>query len=207
MLVIGVLLVNHVMLQGFHYALDAGHWLVRDLFDVDVEESFPTWFSSALLLSCAAALHVIASTAMGERKRFGWHWRLLSLGFLALSVDEVAGVHESLNTATEFSWTIPGAIVVACVGAAYINFLRNLPPKTCFGFLLAGSLFVGGAVMVEHATDWYLEHHEIDSLGYNLLTALEEGMEMLGALVFLNTLLAYLGTETPTQTGVDVTVE
>ena len=54
-------------------------------------------------------------------------------------------------------------------------------------FLLAGAIYGGGAVGVEHFTD-----SEVNSLHYNMWTALEEGMEMLGVIVFIYALLDYL---------------
>jgi hypothetical protein len=50
-------------------------------------------------------------------------WRILGLGFCFLSLDEVVGLHETLNTVTDFSWTLPGAAVAAIVEFIYIPFL------------------------------------------------------------------------------------
>ena len=41
-------------------------------------------------------------------------------------------------------------------------------------------------------TDWYLEDHDIDTLGYNLLTPVEEGLEMFGVVLFIDCLLRYM---------------
>ncbi len=196
-LVVLVLLINHVMLQVFHYQWDAGHWVLRDLFDVDEEENFPTCYSAFALLVAAGLLYAIACRKAREQDRFTRHWFVLGLGFLALSVDEVAGMHEALNTVTDFPWTIPAAFAVAVVAILYLKFLLHLPLPTRIGFLLAGMLFAGGAIGVEHASDWYLENHSMDTLGYNLLTALEEGLEMFGVVLFINSLLGYMDTKNP----------
>jgi hypothetical protein len=44
------LITVHVVLTVIHYEISELPWLVRELFDVDEEESIPTWFSSAILL-------------------------------------------------------------------------------------------------------------------------------------------------------------
>lgn len=203
-LVVLVLLINHVMLQVFHYQWDAGHWVLRDLFDVDEEENFPTYYSAFALLIAAGLLYAIALRKASEQDRFTRHWFGLTLGFLAMSVDEVAGMHEALNTITDFPWTLPAAFAVLVVAILYLKFLLHLPLPTRIGFLLSGMLFAGGAIGVEHATDWYLENHSMDTLGYNLLTALEEGLEMLGVILFINSLLGYMDTNTP---GISLLIE
>lgn len=203
-LVVLVLLTNHVMLQFFHYQWEAGHWVLRDLFDVDIEENFPTCYSAFALLCSAGLLYAVACRKARENDRFTRHWFGLMLGFLAMSVDEIAGMHEALNTVTDFPWTIPAACVLLVVAALYVKFLLHLPLPTRVGFLLSGMLFAGGAVGVEHATDWYLENHSMDTLGYNLLTALEEGLEMFGVILFINILLGYMD---PGTTRVSFVVE
>lgn len=191
-LVVLVLLINHLMLQFFYHQWDVGHWLLRDMFDVDEEENFPTCYSSFALLFSAGLLYAIASQKRREQDRFAPHWLGLSIIFLAMSVDEIAGMHEALNTVTEFPWTKPAAVVAVVVAMIYVRFLLHLPVPTRNGFLVAGMLFTGGAIGVEHASDWYLEDQSMDSFGYSLLTVLEEGLEMLGVVLFINMLLGYM---------------
>jgi hypothetical protein len=191
-LLVLILVANHVMLQAFHYYSEKGHWLVRALFDVDREDSLPTWCATVLLLLAAFLLYLIASAKSRVADRFLRHWWLLACGFLLLSIDEVAGLHESLNTVSEISWTKPAAVLLAVVGLIYLPFLWHLPRRTSIGFVVAGAIFCGGAVGVEHATDWYLELYSDDSFGYNLLTGVEEGLEMLGVVMFIGELLRYM---------------
>ena len=51
------------------------------------------------------------------------YWYGLMLAFAALSMDEVAGLHEIFNSLVDFSWAIPGGIAAAVFGMAYIRFL------------------------------------------------------------------------------------
>ncbi|MFP8877143.1 MAG: hypothetical protein VCB99_09590 [Myxococcota bacterium] len=67
--------------------------------------------------------------------------------------------------------------------------MRALPSKIRFLFILAALIYVGGAVGVERATDWYDVHDLLDTLAYNLWTAVEETMEMAGVIVFIYALL------------------
>ena len=50
------LITVHVVLTVIHYEISELPWLVRELFDVDEEESIPTWFSSAILLLASLTL-------------------------------------------------------------------------------------------------------------------------------------------------------
>ncbi len=54
-------------------------------------------------------------------------------------------------------------------------------------FLLAGAIYAGGAVGVEHWTG-----ADVNSLHYNMWTTLEEGMEMAGVVVFIYALLDFM---------------
>ena len=121
------------------------------------------------------------------------YWLGLALAFGLLSLDEIAGLHETLNSIFESSWGILGTVAAAVFGLAYVRFLRDLAASTRWRFLAAGILFFGGAVVVEMATAWYDDTDLLDTLSYKLWTAVEEGLEMTGVLVFLHALLGYMG--------------
>ncbi len=166
---------------GFHY------WQLA-LFDLDEEESFGTWFNSGILLIAAALLVNQARVVRAQGSAWRRSWLVLGIGFLAMSVDEIAGMHEWVNTMMEdTSWTVIGFPILVLVALAYLPFLWYHRWRTGLLFLLAGAIYGGGAVGVEHFTD-----SEVNSLHYNMWTALEEGMEMMGVIVFIYALLAHM---------------
>lgn len=124
-----------------------------------------------------------------------WHWLGLSVGFALLSVDEIAGMHETLNSVTDISWAVPGGILALLVGLSYLKFLWRLDRRTAVWFAIGGAIFLGGAVGVELYTEPFLENDQLNTLAYNLWTGLEEGMEMAGVLVFLSVLLRLMKRE------------
>lgn len=187
-----LMLTVHSLLTIVHYKFFELPWLLRELFDVDEEESIPTWFSSALLLLTSVVLFVTASLTRQMKGSNAAYWSGLGLGFGFMSVDEIAGFHETLNTVTDFSWALPGLLVVAIVGVAYLRFLTSLPSATAIRFMMSGAVFVGGAVGVELATEPYLYDDALDTMAYNLWTPVEEGMEMGGVIMFLSALFDYL---------------
>jgi hypothetical protein len=185
------LITVHVVLTFIHYEISELPWLVRELFDVDEEESIPTWFSSAILLLASLTLLYFYHVKKMIQDKYQYAWLGLALGFLFMSVDEVAGFHETVNSVISYSWAILGLIVATVIFGIYSRFLWSLPASIAARFILAGAIFVGGAVGVELATEPYLYNDELDTLGYNLWTAVEEAMEMGGVIYFLSVLSQY----------------
>ena len=184
-----ILVTCHVGLTLYHYQVESLPWLPwRQLFDVDEENNLPTWFSGFLLSVVAACGWICAQRKRSDRDRWQVHWHILAGGFLLLSLDEVAGIHETINSLIVMNWAIPGGLLAAAIGLAFIPFLRGLPSRTAMLFLAAGVFYLGGAVGLEIVG----EPMEADTVSYHLLTAVEEALEMGGALLFLHSLLRYM---------------
>jgi hypothetical protein len=188
-----ILLVTfHVSVMFIHYRVTDVSYLAKDLFDLDEEQSFGTWFSSLMLFACAGLLLLIAARSTNASKTQSAGWTFLGLGFALLSVDEVVGLHEIFNTVSDYSWTIPGFVIAAVAGVAFLPFIASLPARTRRFFILAGLIFVAGALGVERATESYMHADLLDTLDYNLSTALEEALEMSGVIVMIFALLDYV---------------
>ncbi len=168
----------HLALAYYNYRIEEVPWLIVQLFHLDEENNIPTWFSSFLLLNVAAVLYL---AALSKEGKYRIHWFLIAAGFLILAMDEVAGLHESFNSAIEMNWAIPGAILITIVGLIFVPFLLSLERRLAGLFLLSGFLFVSGAIIVELLS----QDMDEETLAYNVAVALEEGLEMLGALFFL----------------------
>ena len=168
------------------------------LLSLSYEQNLPTFYSAALLLACSLLLALVALGAKRNAERFVAGWWVLSAGFLYIAVDEVLSFHEeaskllALGGVLHFSWVVPAAILVLLIGAAYVPFLRHLPRSMCIRFLVAGAIYVGGAVVMELPLGYWTVHHGTDNLGYGLIDAAEEAMEMLGLNLFLLALVDHL---------------
>ncbi len=187
--------------------------------NISADSSIPTWYSSLALLLCSILLATIAATKKQQGERYALHWGLLSAIFLILSIDEVARIHEtlggvsaSLATSVGFTpsgfiyyfWVVPGAVFVLVVLLVYVRFLLHLPKGTLLLFLVAGGVFVVGALGVEMLGS-RLEYDVIQSRGkfmnapvntqvmYVVAVAIEELLEMLGIVIFVYALLSYMG--------------
>ncbi|MDI3285123.1 hypothetical protein [Polyangium sp. 15x6] len=162
------------------------------------EGNVPTFYTAALLGFTSLLLALAAAATKRPGERFVAHWWGLSAGFAYIAVDELFEFHEMAGTFVElsgvlyFSWVLPAAVVVLLVGLAYIPFLRHLPRKTRIRFLVAGAIYVGGAVGMELPLGYWTEQNGTHNLGYGLIDAVEESLEMLGLNLFVLWLVDHL---------------
>ncbi len=162
------------------------------------EGNVPTFYTATLLGLASLLLALTAAATKNAGEKFVAHWWVLSAGFVYIAVDEVFSFHEMAGTLVQlsgllyFSWVVPAAIVVLLVGLAYVPFLRHLPPRTRLRFLVAGAIYVGGAVGMELPLGYWTEEHGTQNLGYGLIDAVEESLEMLGINLFLLSLVDHL---------------
>src|SRR5690606_12332588 len=80
-----------------------------------------------------------------------------------------------------FAWVIPGMALVALVGLAYLPFLLAQPGRTRLVFLVAGLLYVGGALGLELVGGKMLTLHGEGSLAYRVAISTAEPLELLTA--------------------------
>lgn len=160
---------------------------------VDLESSVPSWFSASLLLLCALLLLDVARTAHLERSRGRWHWAVLTTVFFLLSMDETTSFHETgssvversgIETGVRFSWVFLAIPALALFVAIMIPFLRALPRRTAGAFVLAGLVFVGGALGMEFVGSWAWDAVGQESALYAGISSVEELLEMVGAVLF-----------------------
>jgi hypothetical protein len=187
------------------------------LFDLDSETNIPTWYSSSALLMCGVALALIAAVKRRQEDRFSTHWTVLALGFVYLSADETAGIHEVigpmfggagrwltqhasqrfayLGAFPVYTWVLPATVAVLLVGLWYVKFLLALPRRFGTLFFLSAVIFLGGSMGMEVVGARHVLYYGQHNPTYGAMVALEETMEMSGIAVFLVSLLAYARSE------------
>lgn len=203
------LVVAHVCVQYFKFFL--GHETQLGLerqFNLAKENNIPTWYSSSALLLSAVLLGMIGLVNKREDNPYTLHWFGLAAIFLFLSIDEAASLHEKIGSdvfkpmlesigyfhgLVYFPWVIVGTTFVLIIALAYLRFLAALPIQTGSLFLIAGILFVGGALGMEMLEARYIYYYSEADFTYYMLVAVEECLEMLGVVLFVYTLLSYLG--------------
>ena len=176
--------------------------------DLDGEANLPATFSAALFGLVALGLLVLAGLrrAAGQRAR-----PVLVLAVVAayLGVDEACELHESLALLADhlhttaglanFAWLVPGVALAAVGGVVVLRSARALPPRLRRRLLLAGAVFLFGAVVMEYVSSLFLvdlpgteELTAAQPVAYVLVNAVEEGTEMAGALLALAAVLGEL---------------
>ncbi len=185
------------------------------------DTSIPTWYSSVALLLCSILLATIAATRKLHGERYALHWAGLSIIFLLLSIDEVARLHETVGAAVgkfliesagfsptgflHYTWIVAGAISALVVLLTYLGFLFHLPRRTFNLFLLSGVVFCAGALGFE-LLELQLTAASFESGRYMwedmsvatqrrliIQGSIEDGLEMMGVVIFVYALLSYMG--------------
>lgn len=185
-LLLGVALVSAlglgVELAHAYHPTPLGEDLLAKL-SLSYEGNVPTWFSSSLLLMCAIAAGVIAAA----RPPMHRHWWGMSFVAGWISLDETAEIHEHLSGhfhtggVLYFDWVIPAAIVVLALALVYVPFVRKLAPTTRMRLVIAATVYIGGALVMELPLGWITEHSGMENIRYALVDWAEETMEMIGA--------------------------
>jgi hypothetical protein len=174
---------------------------VVPMFSLSYEQNVPTWYASALLLACALLLALSALGARQARAGYVRHWGLLAVGFLYISLDETVGIHEGvgqffhLGGVFFFGWVIPAGLLVLGLGLTFLRFLAHLPKQTRVEFVVAGAIYVGGAVLLELPLGYWTEREGSDNFVYAAIDWVEESMELVGVNLFLLSLLSHLGAQ------------
>lgn len=201
--VIALLLLADTGLQLFEHW--TGHNDVYGLatrFDLDLEQTIPAFFSACQHLTAAILLYSIGR-ADSYQARLAPYWFGLAAAFLFLAMDEAVGVHELLERPTQellewlnvshppFAWVITATIGLAVAAPFVLGFLRALDAQTRWRVLVAGAVFLAGAVVVEVPEGYQWASHR-DGFVHRALIAIEEGCEMAGMTLFIDALLRHL---------------
>ena len=174
-----------------------------DLFNLDRELNFPTWYSALMLASCAILLKIIAIGKKQQGDRYTKDWQLLSVIFWWLAIDEVVSIHEiliipevsealNLPWFLHSMWVIPGVAFVVWFGKRYSKFVRHLPPDSKRHFIIAACTYIGGALIMEMLGSHFAESIGQQHIVYALIATGEELLEMIGVVLFIRALLHYL---------------
>jgi hypothetical protein len=204
-IVAGLLVASFIVYLCYALLPDRVPDLFLQKFDVAQEASLPTWFSSFnLLLSSVIAL--LIAQARAHTPILKRYWLVLSLIMLCLSLDEIVMIHEAggalaarldLDAAIlrGRSWVIWGAAFVVVVAVAFVPFLMWIPKRTTVLIILAGGIFVTGALGFEVLGAVMLNMNIREGFAHDFRRLIEEGLEMYGIVVLNVALLREYGSD------------
>lgn len=171
------------------------------LFDLQGENNIPAIFSALLLLLASGLLLFIYRTGKGAGRAH--YWRLLSLIFFFLALDEAFAIHETISLSTGFlipknsggwfgwAWVIPYGIATLLICLYFLRFLMQLPIRTARFFIAAGGLYIFSALCLEMFESFLFANWGWTLL-FRIVSDAEEVLEMSGVILFLYALLDYL---------------
>ena len=172
-----------LVLCGAVLLLVIGHFLsphlptaVSSRIHLNTEASIPAWFSSSLLLSVSLCSAWLWLDSAGSTRR---HWAWLSAGYLFLSADETARLHELVDLLTPIKWVILYAPVALAMFALVWRDLAA-EPGVDSRWILGGIVVFGiGGVGCE-AISALLQ--PMQPFWQEVEYAIEESLEMLGSI-------------------------
>jgi len=182
------------------------------MFDLDRENSIPTWFSMMNLLLSSVLAFVIYNHCRPAKGRDCHYWLMLGILFLGLSAEEVIGIHERITHFHNLrgsdiklislnAWVVYGAVFAASTALYFVPFLLRLERRMALMILLSGGIFLSGALLSEFLQTLMWDNHpRMWSDGETLpparpsdfLVFLEEAGEMYGVALFNSTLFAII---------------
>jgi hypothetical protein len=161
---------------------------VATKFDLAWEANIPAWYSSILLAAVSLAAFLVWFHSRRSRrgdKLDHFFWLMVSAGFLFMSLDESACLHEMLDDLLSMKWLyiygpIAAVVLIFCV---YYIMIRRKDRGHLRNWILPGLMVLGfGSLFMEFLdyVFWPLPpvYMEIENM-------LEEGFEMLGTSMVL----------------------
>jgi hypothetical protein len=139
--------------------------LLSWIFDLRIENNIATWFSGLVILTCALSFFNLAHTSKIKDKLLKIFLHLAFLGFVFLSADEVASIHENVCiwftdkfflSKPLLAWVLVaapfyltgGAIVTYFLFKIILNLKKNR--NLALSLLFISLFFVFGVVAMEY---------------------------------------------------------
>jgi hypothetical protein len=171
-------------------------------FNLDNENVLSAYFSGFILFSAGCLLAVIAADRLARRQPMRVQWSLLAFIFFYLSADEVLGLHENLSLSAPgssdvnqlfyFKWVPVAILFLTGFALLFVRFFLQLPNRSKILFALSGVIYISGVLGVEIIAGRYMATYNEWGYEYWKLAALEEGLEMFGAIFFVYSLIHYI---------------
>ncbi|PNY79765.1 multidrug transporter [Deinococcus koreensis] len=182
-----------------------GRDLLAGLTDPGGESNLAAAFSAGLLVSAAGLFALIASAK--RQDVYARVWRGLAWVFAYLAVDEFAMLHErtvvfirdalgaeATQGILHHAWVLPYAVFCVVVFSSTARFLLHLPSRTRLLILLAGALYVGGALGFEMLEGPIAAKYGVENNVIRTMIVVEEILEVTGVILLISALLEYMRT-------------
>jgi len=146
---------------------------------------------------------LIIKKIQNKEHRLSRRWNKLKLVFYFLALDEALQIHEILiipslkpNVPALLTniWVIPYGLLAIIASIYFRELILSFPKKIKRLTLLAGSIYLTGALGMEILGSYLVRTGDIrlHGISYGLICTLEEAMEISGVIIFIYALLIYI---------------
>lgn len=166
---------------GIMYLYDLpGSRMAVALFSVDEETSVPTWFATVVLFTIALTTAAIGYQYSVDRRSLTAWWALAA-GFLFLSVDEAAEIHERVGyligvdgVLHDARWIVVWLPMAALVGLPILWQLWKSSRQLVVGLIAGAVVFLSGAVGAEIVNSHTRQIHRLEMQAQDLQESLPD---------------------------------
>lgn len=193
--------------KGVHFAA-----ALNKHFNLNNERNIPTLYAGFQLI-CSSLLSLLVYSIYKKKNIKQKHyWLTLSAIFFYMGLDEVAQIHERINNAFQglfansqlhyvfWPWIVTYCVLALGTGLYFLRFLLMLRPKTRNLFILAGSIYIMGALVLEFVGNEFFDGS--DSLFIWTTITIEEICELTGIAIFIYAVFDYI-TPLTLEIGID----
>ena len=182
-----LLLVVFVLL-GMHFFPASTSWTIADRFNLDGEANIPEWYSAALLLSVSLvslAVYLLGRRGVDGDRQWNAFWLAFAGVYCFLSFDECARMHEIFDSATSVKWVYAYAPFAAIFFVVCVFYFVAIRPgeKRVRNWVLGGLIVYALGGLVSEFIGYIFRPlpHAIQQVEF----VIEEGLEMIGAIIVL----------------------
>jgi len=194
------LLVTAHIVQVTLYHLDVFDY--SRFLDFDTENNLPSFYSAMAIEFCAILLLIIYLHSKNTNSKEAGYWLGLAIIFAFLGFDETAQIHEIVSDfftlivdasgVLYFPWVLPYGLATGLVALIYWPWLRRLPRVSRNGFVIAGGVFVSGAIGIEMVSASVADVYSVSDWRYTIFYTVEETLEMSGIVLFIRALVRHM---------------
>lgn len=168
---------------------------------LDAEGSVPTWLEVLLFAAVSVAMLLAGRLDKAAGLATARAWRILGWVFLYLSLDELISVHEFFDRVEVllplggyfyYGWVVVGIAAVGVVAVGFLPFVRRLPRSTAVQLIIAGIVFVTGALGMEMIGGKLFEEQQ-HGVATSAVAMAEETLELVGLWLTLRAVLGHVG--------------
>ncbi len=171
--------------------------------------SIPTIFTVLVAFVSAILLGIITAVKLSTKDEYRGQWLGLAIFFFLTALDKGSAMgtyffkqfrnlmRTFIPAFPEQKWITTFVILMIILIVFYSRFIKTLPQKTRLWSLISLLVYYAGFLFIERFADHYAALYTIDNLPYHILFSIGKMLEISGLILWIKTLLEYLGATFP----------